>query len=81
MALTFTHRSAQEEIMDNLTCEGEVVDQTLRELDFINHWLGGNAVTVNAVKKLLATSLTKKELTIADLGCGSGEMLAAGHSG
>lgn len=75
MPITFTHRSAEEEIMDNLACDGEVVDQTLRELDFINHWLGGNAVTVNAVKKLLATSLAKKELTIADLGCGSGEML------
>jgi ubiquinone/menaquinone biosynthesis C-methylase UbiE len=75
MAITFSHRSAQEEIMDDLACDGEVVDQTLRELDVINQWLGGNAVTLNAVKKLLATSLIQKELTIADLGCGSGQML------
>jgi hypothetical protein len=49
MAISFTNRSADVEIMDDLLCEGEVVDQTLRELDFINHWLGGNAVTLQAL--------------------------------
>ncbi len=61
--------------MDDLACEGEVVNQTLRELDFINHWLGGNAVTVNAVNYVLKKIPNEKEITIADLGCGSGEML------
>ena len=61
--------------MDNLACEGEVVDQTLRELDFINHWLGGNAVTVDAVNHVLLKIPKGRQVTIADLGCGSGEML------
>ena len=73
--IDFNTRSAGIEIMDDLDCKGEVVDQTLRELDFINHWLGGNAVTLNGVKKLLSKAERKKNISIVDLGCGSGEML------
>lgn len=75
MAISFTNRSADVEIMDDLLCEGEVVDQTLRELDFINHWLGGNVVTLKALKSVWKNIPKDKTITIADLGCGSGEML------
>ncbi len=71
----FSLRSTGIEIMDDLDCKGEVVDQTLRELDFINQWLGGNAVTIHAVKSVWQTIPKDKTITIADLGCGSGEML------
>ena len=70
----FTHRSNQIEIMDDLQCQGEVVHQTLRELEFINRWLGGNVVTLEAVKKLIMNR-DHETLTIADLGCGGGDML------
>ncbi|NOS93065.1 MAG: methyltransferase domain-containing protein [Cyclobacteriaceae bacterium] len=69
------NRSAEIEIMDDLDCRGEVVDQTLRELDFINQWLGGNAVTLHALKNVLKNQSKNKEISIVDLGCGSGEML------
>ena len=69
------NRSAEIEIMDDLDCRGEVVDQTLRELDFINQWLGGNAVTLQALKQVLQNQSKSQEISIADLGCGSGEML------
>lgn len=75
MAVDFTHRSTNIEIMDDLTCRGEVVDQTLRELDFINHWLGGNVVTLNGLRSLWKTIPKNQKISIADLGCGSGEML------
>jgi 2-polyprenyl-3-methyl-5-hydroxy-6-metoxy-1,4-benzoquinol methylase len=71
----FKHRSTGIEIMDDLDCQGEVVDQTLRELDFINHWLGGNAVTLNGLRSLWKNIPKEKKISIADLGCGSGEML------
>ncbi|HLZ17792.1 MAG TPA: methyltransferase domain-containing protein [Cyclobacteriaceae bacterium] len=61
--------------MDDLQFHHEVVFQTLRELDFINRWLGGNAVTLNAVEKLRQTFPGAKTVSMADLGCGSGEML------
>jgi 2-polyprenyl-3-methyl-5-hydroxy-6-metoxy-1,4-benzoquinol methylase len=75
MAIDFSNRSSTIEIMDDLACDGEVVFQTLRELDVINQWLGGNAVTINALKKSWEIIPKENIITIADLGCGSGEML------
>lgn len=75
MAISFSHRSSDIEIMDDLSYHDEVIFQTLRELDFINQWLGGNAVTLQALKKVLAQCPRDISLTLADLGCGSGEML------
>jgi 2-polyprenyl-3-methyl-5-hydroxy-6-metoxy-1,4-benzoquinol methylase len=64
--------------MDNLDCKGEVVYQTLRELEFINRWLGGNTVTLDAVRQLIR-STARQEFRIADLGCGGGDMLKLLH--
>lgn len=58
--------------MDDFTISGEVIGQTLRELDTINHLLGGNSISVGAVKWLLRH---RDWHSLADLGCGSGEML------
>lgn len=72
----FSKRSDGIEIMDDLNCSGEVVDQTLVELEFINKWLGGNAVTINGLNCLLSENkFTKGEIIVADLGCGGGDML------
>lgn len=70
----FSKRSEAIEIMDDLNCSGSVVDQTLVELEFINKWLGGNAVTLNGLNKILK-NCSAKTLIIADLGCGGGDML------
>lgn len=73
----FSHRSSSIEIMDDLNCHGEVVHQTLRELEIINRWLGGNQVTLGAVKKMIENRNSDREnvVSIADLGCGGGDML------
>jgi len=75
MAVDFSNRSATIEIMDDLACDGEVVFQTLRELDIINQWLGGNAVTIDALKNSWKTTAKERVISIADLGCGSCEMM------
>ncbi len=75
MLVSFSQRSQDIEIMDDLTYHDEVVFQTLRELDFINQWLGGNAVTLHALDIVLSRIAKEKDISIADLGCGSGEML------
>jgi len=75
MSVNFSNRSSSIEIMDDLECQGEVVLQTLRELDFINHWLGGNSVTIQGLTKNWESISKENEIVIADLGCGSGEML------
>ncbi|MFT6055281.1 MAG: 2-polyprenyl-3-methyl-5-hydroxy-6-metoxy-1,4-benzoquinol methylase [Roseivirga sp.] len=60
--------------MDDLEASGEVIPQTLKELETINKWLGGNYVTTNGLDQLLKRKKAKK-LRIADLGCGGGDML------
>ena len=70
----FKHRSKEVEIMDNLLCKGEVVDQTLRELETINRLLGGNKVTLQGIQQLLIYQ-KPTHLSIADLGCGGGDIL------
>jgi 2-polyprenyl-3-methyl-5-hydroxy-6-metoxy-1,4-benzoquinol methylase len=74
MPIDFSKRSEAIEIMDDLTCSGNVVDQTLVELEFINKWLGGNAVTVDGLNSILSIT-SKNELRLSDLGCGGGDML------
>jgi 2-polyprenyl-3-methyl-5-hydroxy-6-metoxy-1,4-benzoquinol methylase len=71
---SFKIRSLEIEIMDNLDCNGEVVDQTLRELEIINRLLGGNSVTLDGIKKLLKHKI-QHQLSIADLGCGGGDIV------
>lgn len=70
----FAKRSTDIEIMDDLACTGEVVRQTLRELETINELLGGNYVTLNGLGKLLKTSYDRP-VEVVDLGCGSGDIL------
>jgi 2-polyprenyl-3-methyl-5-hydroxy-6-metoxy-1,4-benzoquinol methylase len=72
----FSLRSTAIEIMDDLNCSGKVVDQTLEELEFINKWLGGNSVTIDALKQSTRnTEPPQRILEVADLGCCSGDML------
>lgn len=69
-------RANDPEIMDDLQCNGVVVDQTLRELEIINKWLGGTAITIRGLEKLIKRcSPPVEKLRIADLGCGGGDML------
>ncbi len=75
MTINFSKRSDASEVMDDLACHGDVVNQTLKELDFINHWLGGNLVTIQALQQGWQGIDNETVITIADLGCGSGEML------
>ncbi|MEO9872862.1 methyltransferase domain-containing protein [Ekhidna sp.] len=65
-------RSNEIEIMDDLNISGEVVGQTLRELNTINRRLGGNQISVNAFKNMVNN---KSEVILADLGCGGGDIM------
>lgn len=71
----FQKRSSKVEIMDDLNCMGQVLDQTLLELEVVNKWLGGNSITIHAISQLLKNHIEAQEITIVDLGCGGGDML------
>jgi 2-polyprenyl-3-methyl-5-hydroxy-6-metoxy-1,4-benzoquinol methylase len=71
----FSKRSHEIEIMDDLAASGQIISVTLRELEIINMLLGGNYVTLNGLNKLLDGKEWNRKILIADLGCGSGDIL------
>ncbi|MFD1316226.1 methyltransferase domain-containing protein [Namhaeicola litoreus] len=68
-------RSLEVEIMDDFEIGGEALTKSLDQLAVINFLLGGNAVTINGLKKMLKNQPKEGQLTIVDLGCGNGKML------
>ncbi|MEM5565732.1 methyltransferase domain-containing protein [Psychroserpens sp. AS72] len=69
------YRSEDQEIMDDLDYNGPILHDALDKLAKINQWLGGNAVTINGLKRALNNLDKSKQITIIDLGCGGGDIL------
>ena len=72
--IDFSKRSYTKEILDLDTTPFDDIKRTMEELDFINTYLGGHAITLQAFKKLLKD---KKEITVCEIGCGGGDNLNA----
>jgi 2-polyprenyl-3-methyl-5-hydroxy-6-metoxy-1,4-benzoquinol methylase len=68
----FKTRSTEKELLDQDGIPASDLYQNLRELDFINHWLGGYSISFSAIKKV---SKTDKTYVFADIGCGGGDTL------
>ena len=51
--------------------------QNLKELDFINTYLGGHAITIAGVKKIIAAHPEKRTWTVLDIACGGGDNINA----
>ncbi|POY35111.1 SAM-dependent methyltransferase [Solitalea longa] len=73
--MNFSIRSSQKELLDEENIPYNDLAQNLRELDFINRFLGGHAITVKGVKKL--SDKLQQTITILDLGSGGGDTLRA----
>lgn len=75
--ITFQRRSEAKELMDDFQLSGEELKKNLDELEVINYWLGGNQVTLTALEEVIKKSKyhSAKEMKIADLGAGGGDML------
>ena len=75
MLVDTTHRSGENEIMDDLDMSGDILISTLDQIARINRWLGGNALTISGLKSLLNSQPVTDFLSIVDLGCGNGDLL------
>ncbi|MDT0294255.1 methyltransferase domain-containing protein [Mesonia ostreae] len=73
--LNTKERSKEVEIMDDFDLKGKQLERTLRDLEHINAWLGGNQITIQGLAKHLKNQPKDKEISIADIGCGNGAML------
>jgi len=75
MGIDIKYRAEKIEVMDDFSLGGEELRNTLSQISHINQFLGGNTLTLNGVRKLLLKADTSKAITIADIGCGNGDML------
>lgn len=70
----FKSRSFQAELLDDNNIPTQDLYQNLRELNFINTWLGGHAITLAGMRR---SKHILHNSTIADIGCGGGDNLKA----
>lgn len=75
MPIDTSKRSDAPEMMDDFAMEGEILRDALDKLASINKLLGGNAVTIDGVKKLITQTDKNHCIRIVDIGCGNGDML------
>ncbi|WET03057.1 methyltransferase domain-containing protein [Flavobacterium sp. YJ01] len=75
MAINTQYRTEEPEIMDDFSLEGEELTVALDKIAAINRLLGGNKLTLHGIKQLLKKTENSKTITIADIGCGNGDML------
>lgn len=68
----FKHRSQQKELLDNEYIPPQDLIVNLKELDFINRWLGGYSISFSAFGKVLKKG---QSFTLVDIGCGGGDTL------
>ena len=74
--INLRQRSYQKELLDADNIPFADIAQNLKELNFINKWLGGHAITLKGLKRLIDSD---KSLTICEIGCGGGDNLFAIH--
>lgn len=68
-------RSYERELLDNDNIPEKDLNQNLKEIAFVNKYLGGNQITTSGLKKLLKDK--SKIYHIIDIGCGAGDNLKA----
>lgn len=72
--MDFSRRSYQSELLDGDNIPFDAIARNMSELNFINRWLGGHAITLAGVKALAGD---KKKISICEIGCGGGDNLLA----
>jgi SAM-dependent methyltransferase len=81
----FSQRSTEKELLDRDDIPFEDIKQNMKELDFINTWLGGHKITVDGLRHLLlrvshpkgirVTHPQQQRINIYEIGCGGGDNL------
>ncbi|MDQ3683514.1 MAG: methyltransferase domain-containing protein [Bacteroidota bacterium] len=72
---SFNQRSYKKELLDGDTISFADIKQNMRELDSINHLLGGHQITLDGIKTLIKECNEQKVWRIVEIGCGGGDNL------
>jgi len=75
--LDFSKRSYEKELLDRDDIPFEDIKQNMKELDFINKYLGGHKITLNGFETIIATGKHTRErkIFVCEIGCGGGDNL------
>lgn len=72
----FANRSHRKELLDRTDIPFADIRKNMQELDTINRYLGGHAITLSGLRRLFPLSpATGGTLTICEIGCGGGDNL------
>lgn len=75
---SFSRRSNRSELLDGMDIPFADIRQNMAELNVINKWLGGHAITLKGIRKLIRQQpATSNEIIICEIGCGGGDNLRA----
>jgi SAM-dependent methyltransferase len=72
--MDFLNRSYEKELLDGVDIPFDAIDRNMHELDIINTWLGGHAISVGGLKGLIGN---RRQVSICEIGCGGGDNLLA----
>ena len=68
----FSRRSDRKELLDRDDIPFGDIARNMRELEVINTWLGGHAISVEGLRQL---SRGRQRISICEIGCGGGDNL------
>ncbi len=74
--MNFSNRCEEKELMDDVDIDQGVLNSVLKDVGRANLLLGGNKITLSALKSLVQKN-PQSSYTVLDVGCGNGEMLRA----
>ncbi|MEO6290837.1 MAG: methyltransferase domain-containing protein [Ginsengibacter sp.] len=72
--IDYSHRSYKKELLDGDNIPFKDIAENLKELDFINSYLGGHSITIKGFKKLAGN---KETISVCEIGCGGGDNINA----
>ncbi len=77
--MDFLRRSYQAELIDDPAIPFPEIQKNLQELDVINTWLGGHAISIKGIKKIFRQHASGRDYRwhICEIGCGGGDNLHA----
>lgn len=74
---SFAHRSQKKELLDGDNIPFHHIKKNMQELGVINVKLGGHAISIAGLKKVIAQTNFTLPIQIVEIGCGGGDNLQA----
>ena len=75
--INLAERSYKKEFLDTDNIPFADIKQNMKELNTINTVLGGHAISIKGIQKIISKHKVEKPITICEIGCGGGDNLNA----